>query len=86
MRSRYLAVAVLWIASLFAVNAWARGQAERFVRAPEPTILSGGDVGFRVEGRIGNEPAGTIVIRVNGTWIVPREAPAGVRFLGKPTE
>ena len=85
MRSKYFLAAVLWLTSLFAVNAWARGQAEQFVRAAEPTILSGGDVGFRVEGRIGNEPAGTIVIRVNGKWIVPRDAPQ-VRFLGKPAE
>jgi hypothetical protein len=86
MRTKYLVAAVLWLASLFAVNAWARGQAQEFVRAPEPTIFSGSDVGFRIEGRIGGDLAGTIVIRVNGKWIVPREAPGGVRFLGKPTE
>ena len=36
-----------------------------------PTVVSGRDIGFRVEGHIGNRPAGTLVIRVNGEWVVP---------------
>lgn len=63
---------VLWITSLFAARAMARGQSFGFVPAPEPTVLSGADVGFRLEGTIGDAPAGTIVIRQNGQWVEPR--------------
>ncbi len=42
------------------------------VTRTEPQVLSGSDIGFRIEGtgRSG-EPVGTLVIRVNGQWIVP---------------
>ena len=33
------------------------------------TILSGNDVGFRVEGHSGNTPFGRLVVRVNGQWV-----------------
>jgi hypothetical protein len=35
----------------------------------KPTVLSGSDVGFRVEGQRGNVAVGTIVIKVNGEWV-----------------
>lgn len=48
---------------------------------PEPRIVSGDDVGFRVEGVDGNgRPVGQWVVRVNGKWLettvrpVPRSA------------
>jgi hypothetical protein len=35
-----------------------------------PRIVTGGDVGFRVEGlRGGSTPVGTFVVRVNGEWV-----------------
>ena len=59
--------------SLVAVGAIAGQPAYRFDPLPEPVVLSGNDIGFRVEGRQGTQPAGHIVIRVNGQWVVPME-------------
>ena len=36
---------------------------------PEPKVLFGDDVGFRVEGMRGEVPTGVIVIKVNGNWV-----------------
>ena len=36
---------------------------------PEPVVLSGSDLDFRVQGMYGEVPMGKIVIRVNGAWI-----------------
>lgn len=74
-RSR-IALVVLWVASLFTVGALAREQAYQFNRLPEPIIVSGDEVGFRVEGTLGGAPAGTLVIRRDGQWVEARWAPA----------
>lgn len=34
-----------------------------------PTVISGSDIGFRMEGRRGNTPVGRLVVRVNGRWV-----------------
>lgn len=60
-----LAVLVAWIAA----------------QAPTPTVISGGDIGFRVESQRGGVPVGRLVIRVDGNWIEP-EIALGVRRLG----
>jgi hypothetical protein len=39
-----------------------------------------GDLGFRVDGRKGNAPVGSLVVRVNGQW-VEAEFGAGVKRL-----
>jgi hypothetical protein len=39
-------------------------------------VLSGGDIGFRVEYFEGKRPVGTLVVRVNGQWVEPKSAPA----------
>ncbi len=72
-----IVVAVLWTASLVCV-ALVSAQTRRMVPLAQPVIVSGSDVGFRVEGHVGNRPAGVLVIRVNGEWIVPTtpEGPA----------
>jgi hypothetical protein len=74
-----LGLVVMWVASLAAVAALAKAQAQvsPMIKLAAPIVLSGNDVGFRVEGRVGNTPAGTLVIRVNGDWIVPRDASGG---------
>jgi hypothetical protein len=72
IRARVVLVAA-WLISLIAVGAVAGQLAYRFEPLPEPMVLSGSDIGFRVEGRLGTQPAGHIVIRVNGQWVVPTE-------------
>ena len=34
-----------------------------------PSVVSGADIGFRIEGRRGQTPVVTLVIRVNGQWV-----------------
>jgi len=75
-----LVVAFLWMASLVAVAAAAREQTTQVVPL-DSKILSGGDIGFRVESMHGNVPVGTFVIRWNGQWIEPRSAKKPMRIV-----
>jgi hypothetical protein len=64
MRSRYLITVVL---VLFAA-VWATAQSIA-INKVTPTVISGENVGFRVEGlRGGSTPVGRIVVKVNGQW------------------
>jgi hypothetical protein len=36
---------------------------------PTPTLFSGVDVGFRMEGRKGNTPVGRLVVRIDAQWV-----------------
>ncbi len=65
----YVVVGLIWVLSLVLVGVVAAGQARMYRPLPEPKVMSGEDVGFRVEGMYGEQPTGTIVIRVNGRWI-----------------
>jgi hypothetical protein len=62
---------VLWVVSLIAAATFARAQAFQFERLPQPVIISGSDIAYRVEGRIGANPAGRLLIRINGQWVEP---------------
>lgn len=41
-------------------------------RAPVPVVVSGSDLGFRIDGHQGELHAGTLVVRVNGIWVPVR--------------
>ena len=60
-------VGVLWLGSLVA----AAGAREQAAVPPDTKILSGGDIGFRVDSIQGNVPVGTLVVRWNGKWVEP---------------
>ena len=66
---RWSLLGLLWVFSLLAVGAVASAQVRVWRPVPEPKVMSGADVGFRVEGFRGDTPSGTIVIRVNGAWV-----------------
>ncbi len=34
-----------------------------------PTVISGSDLGFRLESKDGNVPIGKLVVRINGIWV-----------------
>jgi len=80
-------IVTLWILSLVVVAALAAGVAAQssplnpsVARAFPPKVMSGADLGFRVEGLdVNNKPVGHLVIRVNGEWIE-----AGVTWSAKP--
>jgi hypothetical protein len=77
-------VAFVWLLSVFAVAVWASAQAQP---APIPSprvlppgqddaakIISGNDIGFRVEDVKNNRLVGRFVVRVNGQWREVEEA------------
>lgn len=70
----YLVISVLWVASLVAVGVAAQGQtqAREYRPLPEPKVMSGADLGFRVEAMYGEVPTGVIVLRVNDRWVEAR--------------
>jgi hypothetical protein len=87
-----VSIAIVILALAFGVAGWAYGQAGQGSQFPPPQpdpnapIISGNDVGFRVDrqqtqtlGRL----TGTWVVRVNGQWIEPaaslRGRPLGTR-------
>jgi len=56
--------------ALLACGSWA--YAQTYGSQPvAPTVVSGADIGFRIEGVKGDTPVGRLVIRVNGQWVVP---------------
>lgn len=66
-----------FLVSLFSAAAWGRAQA----LDTQPTghvVVSGSDVGFRIEAVRGGKPVGRLVIRQNGEW-VEVESPLVVR-------
>lgn len=67
--SYYLMVVV--VVGVCSLTAFAQFPRDRQPGASQPRIVSGNDLGFRVEGtdpRTGN-PTGTWVIRMNGNWV-----------------
>jgi hypothetical protein len=64
-------VLVAWLFSLAAVAALAQQSPRPLDPLEQPTIISGPDLGFRVEGHSGKVPVGRLVIRVNGRWVEP---------------
>ena len=73
-RRTCLMLAMLWAASIItATVVTAQVRPFRMEPLPEPTVLSGADIGFRVEGTINGVPAGRLVVRTrNGEWVEPR--------------
>jgi hypothetical protein len=61
-------IAMLLVLVLAVGAAWAAAQ-NILVEKVTPTVLSGENVGFRVEGLRGRTPVGRIVVRVNGQWL-----------------
>ena len=82
-------LALAWALSLVAVGALASVLTSAQARAPQTlglpfpeitegtTILSGSDIGFRVDRTQGGVPIGTLVVRVDGRWV---EAGTSVRL------
>ena len=67
-----LTLTVLWVLSLLIVSSVVRAQAYPIEPLPEPRIISGPDLGFRVEGMQRGVPVGRLVIRVDGRWVEAR--------------
>lgn len=54
------------------IGGWASAevlQRRQTIPVDPPVIVSGADVGFRIEGRRGGVRVGSIVVRVDGKWV-----------------
>jgi hypothetical protein len=73
--TRHWAVAILWALSLVAVGVLSsaaqpqRGLPGFNLVTESPKVVSGNDVGFRVERTQDGIPVGRVVIRVDGRWV-----------------
>jgi hypothetical protein len=76
---RFAALAVLWALSMVAAVTIAMAQAPEAIPTTAPIVVSGDDVGFRIEGQRGQTPVGKIVVRIEGQWVE-----AELSRLGKP--
>jgi hypothetical protein len=68
MNLKSVAAAVVALVLIVAATAWVTAQALA-VTPVTPKVMTGPDVGFRVEGLRGNTPVGKIVVKVNGEWV-----------------
>ena len=78
MRKMSILIAV-WLVSMLLVGMWAYAQAPVKPAPPltpdEPArIISGNDIGFRVDDVRSNRLVGRFVVRVNGQWREVEEA------------
>jgi len=81
MRFRFLALTVV-IAVLSSLITWKVATAQvTAVKPVTPRVMSGEDIGFRVEALRGATPVGRLVVKVNGQWVEADVAPASIRSL-----
>ena len=73
MRFRYVVAAIAIVCS-FVIWKSATAQVVGVTPVP-PRVMTGSDIGFRVEGLRGDTPVGRIVVRVNDRWVEAELAP-----------
>jgi hypothetical protein len=61
--------AMALISGLLAASALGYSQVRPDTRPVLPLVLSGSDIGFRVEGRRGASAVGRFVVRLDGQWV-----------------
>ena len=90
MKKAFLLV-VVWSVAVFAAGMWAHAQAPVPSPAPRlpgaqtepPTVISGNDLGFRVEDLKNRRVLGRFVVRVNGQWLEIEEAYVAKRLTAR---
>lgn len=77
-----LFVVIIILGAMFAAGRWTHAQAPAPppAQSQAPTVISGSDIGFRVDKQKGNTPVGTLVVRIKGQWVEPEFA-MGIRPL-----
>lgn len=63
---RRLALLAAWVLSLAITGAWGTAYGQH--SSDRRSVLSGSDIGFRIEGRNGRTLVGDLLVRVNGEW------------------
>lgn len=69
--TRHWKLAILWALSLVAVSmisAEAQRRGSELLTV-QPIVVSGNDVGFRIEGTQDGVPVGRVVVRIDGRWV-----------------
>jgi hypothetical protein len=81
MRFRLFALTIA-IAILSSLATWKVATAQvTAIRPIEPRVISGADIGFRVDSLRGATPLGRLVIKVNGQWVETDIGPGWVQPL-----
>ena len=62
-------VAFLLVLALLAAAAFGYAQARPGTNPVSPLVLSGTDIGFRLEGRQGTSVVGRFMVRIDGQWV-----------------
>ena len=66
------------------VAGWTSAQVLRqTVPVDPPVVVSGSDIGFRIEGRRGDVQVGSIVVRVDGKWVATAGPDPGLKRLSQ---
>ena len=65
---RFVIPAVVLVGVVIGAGAW--GYAQAVMPEPvAPVVISGNDIGFRMEARKGEKAVGRLVVRLDGTWV-----------------
>jgi hypothetical protein len=79
---RRLVLGCLFVVAVVGSAAWGYAQGLVATQPVDPVVLSGADIGFRMEGRQGSTPVGVLVVHVDGEWREARFA-SGVKTVAK---
>jgi hypothetical protein len=82
MARKRILLSLAWALSLIIVGAIAHAQTPT-QRGATPSIISGSDLGFRVARQSGDHVTGTLVVRINGEWLVAEPAAGAKALTGK---
>jgi hypothetical protein len=74
MGGNRITLILVWALSLIIVGVFAHAQSPA-QRGASPTIISGRDLGFRVQRQENNRVTGTLLVRINGEWVTAEPAP-----------
>jgi hypothetical protein len=80
LRHRSMIVSV-FVILLFGLGIWASAQVRStpdIMGLVAPTVMTGSDLGFRVESTKGDIAVGKLVVRINGRWIDAQVGSGGV--------
>ena len=72
----FLVVAAAWVSAQVTRPPSERGLEPMDLVAP--TVITGSDLGFRIESNKDNVPVGRLVVRINGRWVDAQLGTGGI--------